>query len=352
MEKAEKFQTVPVNLQLDKQLQRDKERIRKGLIQIVKTLILCGRQNIPIRGHLDNSILNLNEDQSNKNLGNFNSLLLFRIESGDLTLKEHLEKSSRNSIYTTNTSQNQLLSICGDVIKKQVLQEIKGAYFTILADETSDISGREQLCLCIRYVHKNTIREEFIEYIEVDNTSGLNLSDTILKKLSEWDLDISKLRGQGYDGASNMSGRFKGVKTRILEKQPLALYTHCVAHNLNLVIVESCQLPEIRNMIGTVKQVIIFFRESAQRNSVFKSFLEETAAFKRLHALCETRWTDRSDALKVFIELLKTIFDALEFLKNSSEYNTNTVNQANLLLTAISQFQFFIIYINGILKMI
>jgi len=35
--------------------------------------------------------------------------------------------------------------------------------------------------------------------------------------LKENNLDISLLIGRGYDGAANMSGEFKGIKSRILK---------------------------------------------------------------------------------------------------------------------------------------
>lgn len=38
--------------------------------------------------------------------------------------------------------------------------------------------------------------------------------------------------GQGYDGASNMAGQFKGVQAIIRNKYPNALYVHCLAHFL------------------------------------------------------------------------------------------------------------------------
>ena len=72
------------------------------------------------------------------------------------------------------------------------------------------------------------------------------------------------LRGQGYDGASNMSGHTRGVAARIKEKNPLALYTHCCNHVLNLVILKACAVPEVCNMFGTVQKVAVFFGESAK----------------------------------------------------------------------------------------
>ena len=64
-------------------------------------------------------------------------------------------------------------------------------------------------------------------------------------------LDLTKLRGQAYDGARNMSGRTKGASTLISEQYPLALYLHCASHYLNLVVVKSLQ--------DTSKYIIIIF---------------------------------------------------------------------------------------------
>jgi hypothetical protein len=81
-------------------------RRNNGLIQIVKTLILCSRQNIPLRGNRDNATLKFKDGipilkQDDYKLGNFNSLLLFRMDAGDDLLKEQLEKSNKYSIHTT-----------------------------------------------------------------------------------------------------------------------------------------------------------------------------------------------------------------------------------------------------------
>ena len=93
-------------------------RRNNGLIKIVKTLILCSRQNIPLRGNRDNASLKFKDGipilkQDDYKLGNFNSLLLFRMDAGDDLLKEHLEKSNKNSIHTTGSPQKILLEISG-----------------------------------------------------------------------------------------------------------------------------------------------------------------------------------------------------------------------------------------------
>lgn len=51
---------------------------------------------------------------------------------------------------------------------------------------------------------------------------------------------MNELRGQGYDGASTMSGEKSGVQERIRDVQPKTLYTHCAGHSLKLAIVSAC----------------------------------------------------------------------------------------------------------------
>ena len=60
-----------------------------------------------------------------------------------------------------------------------------------------------------------------------------------------WTCLISdNLRGQGYDGAGNMAGKFSGGRARIKEIVPSAEYVHCYAHTLNLsVVVEQTWIP-------------------------------------------------------------------------------------------------------------
>ena len=49
---------------------------------------------------------------------------------------------------------------------------------------------------------------------------------------------MGDLRGQCYDGSSNMSGAKSGCRALVQEKAPLALYTDCAAHQLILAIVK------------------------------------------------------------------------------------------------------------------
>ena len=127
----------------------------------------------------------------------------------------------------------------------------------MLADETTDVSTTEQLSICVRFVDTTgaqvKLREEFLGFVAVISTTGENIAEVILSTLESWGLDVNLLRGQGYDGASNMSGKFKGVQAVVRSRVPSAVYyLHCRAHSLNLAVVHSCSNSHVRNMFGTV----------------------------------------------------------------------------------------------------
>ena len=66
--------------------------------------------------------------------------------------------------------------------------------------------------------------------------------------LSSHKLDIKNIRGQGYDGASNMCGEWNGLQAKFLSDCPYAYYAHCFAHQLQLALVAaSKEVPEVSN---------------------------------------------------------------------------------------------------------
>ena len=74
-----------------------------------------------------------------------------------------------------------------------------------------------------------------------------------MRTISDLSLDINNCRGQGYDGAGNVSGKNQGLSARVLQINKKALYTHCFSHRLNLVVVKSCSIQVIENVFAQMK---------------------------------------------------------------------------------------------------
>ena len=145
---------------------------RLKLKSIVETVILCGRQGIPLRGHRDDNP-HVQQDPL-ANHGNFLALLHFRAQAGHDALKEHLQNPKGNARYTSHVIQNQLITICGDLIRAELLKSIRTArFFSVIADEATDTANVEQLSLSIRFVQNNAPCEKFMGFLKCEaGTTG------------------------------------------------------------------------------------------------------------------------------------------------------------------------------------
>ena len=123
---------------------------------------------------------------------------------------------------------------------------------------------------------------------------------------------MSKLIGQGYDGCSAMAGMLNGVQAKIREIYPKALYVHCSAHCLNLVVNDLNSVQTIRNTTSTIKYIVAYFRESSRRKALVPN----------LPLLSETRWTSKCKSIRKFKENFSAILNARNELVNSSHSGT------------------------------
>ena len=81
------------------------------------------------------------------------------------------------------------------------------------------------------------------------------LAQAILQWLATQGLSPIDMRGQCYDGASNMSGARSGCSSR---EAPLAMYFHCAAHRLNLEVVSACKIQAFKNTKSYVGEIATF----------------------------------------------------------------------------------------------
>ena len=62
---------------------------------------------------------------------------------------------------------------------------------------------------------EGSIREEFVAFLKLNRVTAVDIADAlvkcIVKCLENLGLSLNELHGQGYDGASTMSGHKSGV---------------------------------------------------------------------------------------------------------------------------------------------
>ncbi|XP_004954797.1 uncharacterized protein LOC101785022 [Setaria italica] len=210
----------------DEEIKHYKIRLTYSL-RCIKFLL---HQGLAFRGH--------DESEESSNKGNFIELLKFLATNSEEVNKFVLNNAPGNCSLTSPMIQKQIISCFAIETRKKIIEEIGEDHFAILADESSDVSHKEQLALCLRFVNKlGRPCEHFIGVVHVDDTTSLSLKEAIEAVFVSHGLTVTSIRGQGYDGASNMKGDIKGLKTLIMQESPCAYYVHCFAHQLQLVLV-------------------------------------------------------------------------------------------------------------------
>ena len=132
--------------------------------------------------------------------------------------------------------------------------------FSVTADEAADVSNKENLSLVLRYVDSSkNIREEFVGFrLCGEETTGNAIKELIINSVRDLGLTMDNCRGQSYDGAGNMAGRYVGASTLIQHQFPKVIYVHCMNHRLNLCVADTCWLAMVQNMMGTVRNFLNF----------------------------------------------------------------------------------------------
>ncbi|XP_016581897.2 uncharacterized protein LOC107879363 [Capsicum annuum] len=131
-----------------------------------------------------------------------------------------------------------IVTACKIKTIKAIIKDLDGDYFALLVDESRDVSCKEQMAICLRYVDKRGfVMETFIGLVHVKVTSALSLKKVIVDVLAHHSLTLAYVQGQCYDGASNMQSELGGLKILIKQESRSAHSVHCFAHQLQLTLV-------------------------------------------------------------------------------------------------------------------
>jgi hypothetical protein len=152
-------------------------------------------------------------------------------------------------------------------VRDSILDDLRTAgYFSLSIDSTPDRSHIDQLTVIVRYVSPNDGLpiERFLTFLEMCNHTGESMAKMVHNYLiNECKIDFSKCRGQSYDNAANMSGKYNGMQEIILKINKYAMYIPCAGHSLNLIgrAAVDCCLDAV-NFFGIVQEIYNFFSSS------------------------------------------------------------------------------------------
>ncbi|XP_048544266.1 zinc finger MYM-type protein 1-like [Triticum urartu] len=213
-----------------KQTKKSKRDYRVRLIASIDIARLLLVSGLPFRGH--------DESESSKRKGNFFTFYEWYAARCPEVSAVTLGNAPKNFKLVCSDIQKEIVRACAEETLKAIIEDIGDEYFPILVDESRDVSHKEQMALVIRYVERRGfVMERLIGLTHVSQTTSLALKQAIYLLLAKHGLSPSQIRGQGYDGASNMQGHLHGLKTLVMEDSRSAHSIHCFAHQLQLTLV-------------------------------------------------------------------------------------------------------------------
>ncbi|XP_071718129.1 uncharacterized protein [Rutidosis leptorrhynchoides] len=175
----------------------------------------CLKCALPFRGH--------DESETSIYKGNFLKLMDFILFHNEELRK--LPKAPGNNKLISSYIQKDIVKCFKQEVLDCIFKDIGDDVFALLVDESSDVSKKEQMAIVLRYDNaQGLVKERFVGLVHVKDTSSLSLKSSIDSFFSKHKVSMQQLRGQGYDGASNMRGEFNGLKAKILEENESAYY--------------------------------------------------------------------------------------------------------------------------------
>ena len=170
-----------------------REKERKYLLDVIRCLRYLARQGIALQG--------------NENNDNFTQLMML-LGTKEESIVAHLD-GTIGTKYTHQYIHNQLLNIMSRHVLLSKLETIrKNVFFSIMADEYTDITKKEQFSFCIRTVDDNLeVKEDFLGFYHLENIKSRTVVNAIKDILLSFNLSLQHCRGQTYDGVNNMMGK-------------------------------------------------------------------------------------------------------------------------------------------------
>ena len=313
--------------------------VLERIVEVIK--FLCER-GLAFRGQ--------NESIGSKSNGNYLGILEL-LSKFDPFLSTHIEKyktvqegGGRTVSYLSSTICNEFIDIMGKKVLDAIIAEIKGAkYYSISMDSTPDACNVDRCTVIFRYIPHDEAHpiERFVKFIGMENHTAQQLAGNMLQFFQDFGIDVKNCRGQCYDNASNMAGKYHGVQALVREQNPHAVYIPCFGHSLNLVGQEVVKnVPETTSFFNFLQNLYNFLSVSTRRWAIMNDNLDGNPVVK---SLSQTRWSAHADATNALACSYEEIRQTLKTIEQNENEKPKTKSKAVGLMKKMLQLEYGIL---------
>jgi hypothetical protein len=208
-------------------------------------------------------------------------------------------------------------------VRKGIANELQGDPFGIVVDVCSPLStGKHYMVLFVRYVNgKGEVLERLLGIVpEPDVKVAVDLM------LSEAELSLTNVQGQGYGLARYGDETFAELKTLVSKASASAYYVHPSAFQLHSILASTSQnLLETYQLFRAIDALSNLVQESPQFNQRVRSLIQERGLNlgSNLEKPGETSWGSYYEALVKLAAYLPAVCDALDFMGRDDSKRTD-----------------------------
>ena len=123
----------------------------------------------------------------------FTDLITLQIDNGDEHLKVHKNECAGNASCMSKISTAEFLNSISHFIEQSILSCMKKSqFYSIMADESTDVSSKEELSICGRWIEDSKAVEHFLGIVRAREIDAQSLTQYLLDFLQDKGLDVKK----------------------------------------------------------------------------------------------------------------------------------------------------------------
>jgi len=203
-------------------------------------------------------------------------------------------------------------------IQKKLIKLINDnrLYYSILIDESTDISISKHLIVYVKYLDNWEPKTSFLGLVHVDSCDAASIVKSLIGYLMKKELKTELFYGFTSDGASVMLGCDNGVAAILKQEvNPLILNIHCVAHRIELAAIHSVKVgSELKEHEKTINEVAAFFHCSPKRLGMLQKACEQLSSANNISldfltpkSSSHTRWLSIYDSTIILLKIYPAI---------------------------------------------
>lgn len=193
-------------------------------------------------------------------------------------------------------------NVLGPETLKEIVADIGDGKYSLILDESTDVSTMKFMCICIRYYSPKLkkIVCTALGMVEVPSTTAIILHAELTKFLAECKVPLKNLIGIGTDGANNMCGANHSLFTLLkADGLPHLQLFKCVCHSLHLCASEAVEeLPS--NLEFMLSETYKWFSVSPLRREAYGQIyrlINHGNSPLKIVAPSSSRWLSRYTAV-------------------------------------------------------